>query len=155
MKRTVTALYETREEAERARDALGAAHLGAEVDICDQADEECRRHHRGPLGWLSDLFGGHDDHHLYAEGLRRGHLLLIAKVEELNETRAAVIMEAAAINLSAAETTWRSEGWTTEAARTEAESHRHSHPIPLETGPGASGPGPYAQTFGGVRTYTL
>lgn len=152
MKRTVTALYESREEAERARDALVAAHLGAEVEICDSQHKEAKRHHRGVGGWLSDLFGGHHDHHLYAEGLRRGHVLLTAKVDELNETRAAVIMDAAAMNLAAAEQAWRGEGWKPETA---GESQPHHHRIPLDVGPGDSNPSPYASTHGGVRAYTL
>ena len=150
MKRTVTALYETREEAERVRDALKAAHLGDEVKICDQADEEAKRHHRGLAGWLSDLFSGHPDHHLYAEGLRHGHVLVTAKVDDLNETRAAVIMDAAAMNLGAAEKSWSDEGWKPDTTRT------HHHPIPIETSQSGSGRGPYASTPGsGVRAYTL
>ena len=152
MKRTVTALYETRQEAEKARDALLAAHLSGpdQVEIRDQADDDAKRHHRGLLGWLSDLFGGHHDHHLYAEGLRRGHVLLVAKVDDLNETRAGIIMEAAAIDLTAVEKSWRDEGWTPETAGT------HHHPIPLETGQSGPGRGPYASTPGsGVRAYTL
>ena len=151
MKRTVTALYETRREAEKARDALVAAHLCTpeEVEIRDQADEEAKRHHRGLSGWLSDVFGGHHDHHLYAEGLRRGHVLLIAKVDDLNETRAAVIMDAAAVDLAAADQTWRAEGWQPEPPGT------HHHPIPLDTGRSGSDRGPYASTPGGVRAYTL
>jgi hypothetical protein len=149
MKRIVTALYETQEAAKRARDGLLAAHLGkeADVEICDEAHEEGKRHHSGLLGWLGDMFGGHHDHHLYAEGLRRGHFLLIAKVDDLNETRAAVIMDAAAVNLAAVETKWREEGWT---------AGTHHHTSPLETGQSGGGRGPYASTPGsGVRAYTL
>ncbi len=150
MKCTVTALYETREEAERVRDALKAQHLGDEVKVCDQADEEAKGHHRGLAGWLSDHFGGHHDHHLYAEGLRRGHFLLIAKVDDLNETRAAAIMDAGAVDLAAAEKTWRREGWNPGAAGT------HHHTTPIETGQSATDRGPYASTPGsGVRAYTL
>jgi hypothetical protein len=152
MKRTVTALYETPEAAERARDGLLAVHLckEADVEICDEAHEEGKRHHSGLAGWLGDMFGGHSDHHLYAEGLRRGHFLLIAKVDDLNETRAAVIMDAAAVNLAAVETKWREEGWTPETAGT------HHHAAPFETGGSGGARGPYASTPGsGVRAYTL
>lgn len=154
MKRTVTALYETREEAERVAAALKAQHLTDAVEIRDASDDEAKRHHRGLRGWLSDLFGGHHDHHLYAEGLRRGHFLVTAKVDDLNETRAGVLMEAAAVNLASAEQTWRGEGWKPETPGAEG-APRHHHPTSLETGPGASDSSPYAQTFGGVRTYTL
>jgi hypothetical protein len=158
MKRTVTALYETREEAERAAEALKAQHLADEVEICDAAADAAKRHHRGLGGWLHDLFGGHHDHHLYAEGLRRGHVLLTAKVDELNETRAAVIMEAAAMNLGAAEKAWREEGWqpaTTSPDGGTVGQPSHHHPTAFDSGPGGSDSSPYTQTFGGVRTYTL
>jgi hypothetical protein len=153
MKRTVTALYETRQEAERARNALLAANLCKKEDaeIRDQTDDDAKRHHHGLGGWLSDLFGGHHDHHLYTEGLRRGHILLIAKVDDLNETRAAELMDDAAMDLVVAENTWRGEGWTPP----ESAAHSH-HPIPLETSTTGSGRGPYASAPGSsVRAYTL
>jgi len=155
MKRTVTALYDTLEDAERARAALQAQHLGGEVEIRDADHDDAKGHHRGLGGWLSDVFGGHHDHHLYTEGLRRGHVLLTAKVDDLNETRAAAIMDAAAMNLGAAEQKWGGDGWASETARAEYESHRRAHraaPNLERTTPDA---GSYAQTFGGVRSYTL
>ncbi|MDB5480743.1 MAG: hypothetical protein JWO83_1796 [Caulobacteraceae bacterium] len=166
MKRTVTALYETREEAEKARDALIAAHISKpdEVEIRDKDDEEAGRHHRGLLGWLSDLFGGHHDHHhIYAEGLRRGHVLLIAKVDDLNETRAAIIMDTAAIDLAAVEKTWRKEGWKPAEPAPQSQSQSQSPgqnqaqtEKALETSPAEPDRGPYAPAPGSnVRAYTL
>jgi hypothetical protein len=122
MKRTVTALYETQAEAERVRDALKAAGLGDDVEVHDRDADDARGH--------LDLFGGHHDSHLYAEGLRRGHVLLTAKVDDLNETRAAEIIDAEApVDLTAAEKKWREEGWKPEASET-----HHTHRIPLDTG---------------------
>jgi hypothetical protein len=162
MKRTVTALYETREEAEKAREALIAAHICKpdEVVICDQNHEEAKRHHRGLLGWASDLFGGHHDHHLYAEGLRRGHVLLTAKVDELNETRAAVIMDTAAIDLAAVERIWRGEGWNPAEPPPESQSQTqtrpHHHTADVDISRGGPERGPYAPAAGSsVRAYTL
>jgi len=109
MNRTVTALYETQAQAEEARDALVAAHLGDHVTIHDRAAGG----HRDFGEWLSGLFGDHEDKHVYGEGLRRGHFLLSAKVDDLNEIRAAEILDAAQpVDLSAAEKAWRGEGWT-------------------------------------------
>jgi hypothetical protein len=167
MKRTVTALYETRQEAEKVRDALLAAHICKpdDVEICDQADDGARRHRGGLGGWLSDLFGGHHDHHLYAEGLRRGHVLLTAKVDDLNETRAAVIMEAAAVDLAAVERTWRGEGWKPaepapqSQAQTQSQGQGKVQTQPekaLEVVPAEPDRGPYAPAPGSnVRAYTL
>jgi hypothetical protein len=155
MKRTVTALYETVEEAERARDALKAQHLTGEVEIRDADHDDAKGHHKGLSGWLSDLFGGHHDHHLYTEGLHRGHVLLIAKVDDLNETRAAEIMDAAAMNLGAAERKWGGDGWASEAAKAEYEARRRAHRSAPNLERSTPDAGSYAQTFGGVRSYTL
>lgn len=113
MKRTVTALYETRAQADQVKAALVAANLGDDVDIRDESDkaESGSKHH--DLGtWLHGLLGGHDDRHVYIEGVRRGHCMLSAKVDELNETRAAEILDASApVDLERAQNTWRAEGW--------------------------------------------
>jgi hypothetical protein len=115
MKRTVTALYETRAQAEQVREALVAAHLGDDVDIREETgspqDGKSKRHDF--KSWLSGLLGNHDDRHVYIEGVRRGHFMLSAKVDELSETRAAEILDTAApVDLESAQNTWRAEGWT-------------------------------------------
>ena len=112
MNRTITALYETQAEAERVRDALVTAKLGQHVDIHTQ-EAAAAPAKGGVVEWLSGLFRGHHDSHLYAEGLRRGHVLLTVKVDDLNETRAAEIMDAAApVPLHEAERSWRAQGWS-------------------------------------------
>lgn len=112
MTRTVAALYETRAQAEEARAALEAAHLGQHVDIKDRSGDS-HDHPGGLRGWLDGLIGGHHDQHLYDEGLRRGHVLLAAKVDDLGETRAAEILDAATpVDLARAGRTWQGEGWT-------------------------------------------
>ena len=123
MNRTITALYDTKAAAERVRDALTAAHLGDHVRLRDRDGDEAKGH-GGLSGWLGNVFGGHEDSSLYAEGLRRGHVLLTAKVDDLNETRAAEIMDASApVDLRGAEQSWRGEGWTpTPTGRSAGES---------------------------------
>ncbi len=118
MKRTVTALYETRAQAEQVQAALVAAHLGDEVDIREESDTARggESEHRDFGTWLSSLLGGHNDRHVYIEGVRRGHFMLSAKVDELSETRAAEILDSAApVDLESAQNTWRAEGWTSPA----------------------------------------
>lgn len=113
MKRTVSALYEDRSEAERAVQALKSAGLGEDVDICDQEGSTSTGRHdeQGHHGWLSKRLGGHRDAHAYGEGLRRGHVMVSARVDELNETRVAEILDAAALDLSEREQAWTAEGW--------------------------------------------
>ena len=153
MKRTVTALYENEAQAGRVRDALKAAGLGDDVEVHDR-DAHGARGEGGLGGWLSDLFGGHHDSHLYAEGLRGGHVLLTTKVDDLNETRAAEIMDAEApVDLVAAEKKWREDGWRPGVSET-----HHTHRTTFDArqfGDGESD-GPYASIPGaGIRAYTL
>ena len=115
MHRTVTALYDTLAKAETARAALRAAHLGDDVDIRDQSGAGPLDAH-GSDNWLKGVFGGHVDGHVYAEGLRRGHYLLAARVDDLNEIRAAAILDAAApVDLTRAQIAWRADGWSPQA----------------------------------------
>jgi hypothetical protein len=127
MKRTITALYKTWAEAEDASDALENAHLDAEVKIIDESAADAHPERRDFVAWLSGLFAGHDDKHAYEEGLRRGHFLLTAKVDELRETRAAEILGAAnPLNLDEAQRTWRADGWEGPYAAPLATSRRES-----------------------------
>jgi hypothetical protein len=112
MNRTITAFYETRAAAQKVADALKAANLGAEIEIVDQTAADAHPQHQDFIEWLGGLFAGHEDKHAYGEGLRRGHFLLTAKVDDLKETRAAEILESAnPLNLQEAQRTWRAEGW--------------------------------------------
>jgi hypothetical protein len=147
MTRTVTALYETRAQAEQVKAALVAAHLGDHVDIREESDTAAAgdAEPRDFKTWLSDLLGGHNDKHVYIEGVRRGHFMLSAKVDDLNETRAAEILDSAApVNLESAQTTWRAEGWTSPAEITDVRV--------LPAGE-ASAPQPEMKLLG-VRTYS-
>jgi hypothetical protein len=112
MNRTVSALYETRADAERALEALRAHNLAEHAEIHDREGSDSEAGH-GAQGRLRHLFGGHKDHHTYGEGLRRGHVLLTARVDDTQETRAAELMDAAQpMNVAEHEAAWRREGWT-------------------------------------------
>jgi hypothetical protein len=115
MKRTVSALYETQADAERALEALRARGLAEHAEIHDEKGSTKAGPHgkEGAMGRLRSIFGHHRDTHTYAEGLRRGHFLLTAHVEEGKETLAAEEMDAAQpVNLGEREQAWRAEGWS-------------------------------------------
>jgi len=133
MKRTITALYNTMAEARTASDALEHAHLGAEVKIVDQTAADAHPERRDFVEWLGGLFAGHEDKHAFEEGLRRGHFLLTAKVEELRETRAAEILGAAnPLDLDEAQRTWRADGWEGPyAAASNREASDREEPQPM------------------------
>jgi len=144
MKRTITALYTTHAEAQTASDALHHAGLGADVEIVDQTAAAAHPAHRDFIEWLGGLFDGHDDKHAYGEGLRRGHFLLTAKVDELKETRAAEILVAAnPLDLEDAQRSWRTEGWLGPETAS------------LETSPASPDPRPIRIIGTTVRSYTV
>jgi uncharacterized protein (TIGR02271 family) len=115
MQRTLTAMFDSRAEAERAADALRGLGIGAS-DVHIHPTE-------GGSGdatsAMSSLFVADEDRATYHEGLRRGHVLVSAKVEDRYLDHAMDAMEAAgAVDLDARESSWRQEGWTGHAGTT-------------------------------------
>ena len=125
-KHTITAFYESRDYADSAANKLRASGVSAS-DIT--VSPENARDEYGSYGddrtadaapkkggfWasLEDMFGGTDDHHTYAEGVRRGHVLLTAHVTDAQLDKSVGIVEEHGSNdLDEHEETWRSEGWT-------------------------------------------
>ena len=111
--RTITAMYTDRAEAERAKAQLIAAGY-ERVDVHEQDDAVGATAFAGEsfMDKMKAFFGGHEDTHLYHEGLRRGHYLLTAKVDVLEETRAAEILEASnAVDFDRTQARWQEEGW--------------------------------------------
>jgi hypothetical protein len=136
MKRTISALYETRADAERGMEALKQHGLATEANIHDVEGSDRGGPHgeHGVLGRMHSLFGGHKDAHLYGEGLRRGHVLLTAKVDDSKETFAAEIMDAAQpVNLGNREEIWRAEGWKPPHSR-DAETYGEPYQAPTSFG---------------------
>ena len=125
-KHTITAFYESRDYADSAANKLRASGVSAS-DIT--VSPENARDEYGSYGddgtttattrktgfWasLEDMFGGTDDHHVYAEGVRRGHVLLTAHVTDAQLDKSiGIVEEHGSIDLDEHEETWRSEGWT-------------------------------------------
>ena len=132
MPRTLTAMFDTRAAAEATRERLVQAGVSAsEIDIQDQStyggEAAAAPQKGGFMDGLRSMFGAHEDHHAYAEGLSRGHVLLNATVHDAQSADAIQVLEQSdAIDLDARETEWRQSGWTgrsdayAEPARTEA-----------------------------------
>lgn len=120
--RTITALYDTHDAAESAKQRLTAMSI-SDIDIHDEGSATgmastggSMKSEGGMVAGLKNLFGSHDDSHAYAEGLRRGHFLLTAKVDE---SRTDAVIEAlestGAIDLDTAQAGWKQSGWTAPA----------------------------------------
>ena len=120
--RTLTAMFKTRSEAERAEQAL-TSELGLNrstiqtspgTGVTDAGYDQARPYEeKGFFASLKNLMLPEEDRYAYAEGMRRGAVLLNAKVDEGQIDRASDILEhAGAMDLDAQETEWRKSGWT-------------------------------------------
>lgn len=119
--RTVTAMFETRASAEKAGEALvGELHLNHAMiwtspgkGMMDTDYDSTRPYaEKGFFGSLMNLSVSDEDRYAYAEGMRRGNILLSAHLDERLVDRASDILErAGAINLDEQEATWRKSGW--------------------------------------------
>ena len=115
-------MFDTRAAAEATRQKLVQAGVSnAEIDLQDEstyATEAATPHKEGLMASIKTMFGAHDDHHAYAEGMSRGHVLLSATVPDAQTNEAIQILEGSdAVDLDARESEWRQSGWT---GRTEA-----------------------------------
>ena len=113
--RTLTALYETQADADAAKQRLAAMGVpSGDIEIHDETSAGDAGGEGGMFGGLGKLFGHHDDTHAYAEGLRRGQVLLTAKVEEGRATSAAEALDATtgAVDFDRSQDEWRQSGWT-------------------------------------------
>ena len=124
-KHTITAFYETRDYADSAAAKLRASGVAAsnitvspetaQADYGLYGNDATTTAPKKTGFWasLEDMFGGTDDHGTYAEGVRRGHVLLTAHVTDAQLDKSiAIVEEHGSIDLDEHEETWRSEGWT-------------------------------------------
>lgn len=122
MSRTLTAMFASHAEAERAGqmlvDQLGLdkamVRTSSGSAMSDTGYDKSRPYEeKGFFGSLKDLMVPDEDRFSYAEGLRRGSALLSVQVDEAHMGRASDILEqAGAVDLDAQEETWKREGWT-------------------------------------------
>ena len=124
MSRTITAMFKTRADAEAARDRLTAAGIhAANVNVVDQStsgystDSYSRAstttEHRGIWASIKNAFLPDDDRHTYEEGVRRGHVVLTADVDEDRADEAVRALEDAnSIDIDEETASWRKTGWT-------------------------------------------
>lgn len=120
MSRTVTALFDNRQEAEAAADRLRQSRIDADrIRIMDQSSEGFRtdrysdREDRGIWASIKDMFLPDEDRYTYEEGVRRGGVVVSAQVDEEEADEAVRILEEAnSVDLDRRTQDWRSSGWT-------------------------------------------
>jgi uncharacterized protein (TIGR02271 family) len=118
MSRTVTALFDSRAEAEEAKARLQSSRIDADrIRIVDQStggsgsmQEEPGQ--QGFMASLKELFMPDEDAHAYGEGIKRGGYLVCAQVDEDEADEAVrVLEESNSVDFDQRQDQWRSEGW--------------------------------------------
>jgi uncharacterized protein (TIGR02271 family) len=119
MASTITALFDSRSDAEAAKSRLQSANVDAEhVHIHDKSSTGHREQgystheDRGIWDSIKNAFLPDEDRHTYEEGLRRGGVLLTADVDDDGVDDAVrVLDEAGSIDIDERAGEWRSSGW--------------------------------------------
>ncbi len=120
--RTVTAMFNTRAEADTAAQQL-SSELGvarSAVRTSAEGGAETSSYSSAPSGQdtgflasLKNLFLPEEDRYAYEEGVRRGNVLVTATIDENQVDRACAILEnAGAVDLDQQEESWRQSGWS-------------------------------------------
>ncbi|WP_375404250.1 YsnF/AvaK domain-containing protein [uncultured Sphingomonas sp.] len=126
MSRTLTALFDSRSDAEAAKTRLEAASIDISgVHVHDQAStgysESTAYSSNDNKGFWSNLKGAFlpdEDRHTYEEGIKRGGALLTAEVDESDADEAVRVLESAnTIDLDDRSDSWRQSGWDYEKSR--------------------------------------
>ena len=119
MSSTITALFDTRAEAEAAKERLNAASFDVDhVHVHDQSsaghsDSAYSTHEdRGIWGSVKNAFLPDEDRHTYEEGVRRGGALLTADVADDKVDEAVRVLEQAnSVDIDDRSNQWRESGW--------------------------------------------
>jgi uncharacterized protein (TIGR02271 family) len=110
MSRTVTALYDTKAEAEAARQRLSSAvDVEGRAQIIDKSTGGGSGQHSG----LHNLPLSNEDRHVYGEGIRRGGYMLCAEVDGNEDTDkiVSILEQTSSVDLDERQESWRKEGW--------------------------------------------
>ncbi len=128
MSRTITAMFDSRSDAEAARQRLVQSNIDADnVQIVDQSSSgtsgssggsseghmQGTTHGQGFWASIKEAFMTDEDRQGYEEGIRRGGYLLCARVHESRADEAIRLLdESNSIDFDERQQQWRSEGWS-------------------------------------------
>ena len=120
--RTLTAMFNSKSDAERAGQMLvselnvdrATIQTSPGAGVADTGYDKSKPYEeKGFFASLKNMMLPDEDRYAYAEGMRRGAVLLNVKVDESQIDRASDILErTGAVDLDAQEATWRKSGWT-------------------------------------------
>lgn len=119
MSSTITAMFDTRADAEAAKERLKQSNVDADhIHIHDKSSagysEQSYSTHQDHGFWASvkNAFLPDEDRHTYEEGVRRGGAVLTADVDEDDVARAVqVLEEAGSVDVDDRASQWRQSGW--------------------------------------------
>jgi uncharacterized protein (TIGR02271 family) len=119
MMRKITAVYDSKVDAQAARDRLLELGLSQEhIEILDQnapgySSGSASAEHKGLWASIKEMFIPDDDRRAFEESIRRGGYLLVASVEAEQADEALEALEGSnAVDLERRQEQWRAEGWT-------------------------------------------
>jgi stress response protein YsnF len=124
MTRTVTALFDTRQEAEAAKARLQSSNIDADrIRVIDKdstsssstsssSSGSTSGDNKGFFSSLTDMFMPDEDRHAYSEGISRGGFLVCAQVDEHEADQAIQILEESnSVDFDERQEQWRGDGW--------------------------------------------
>ena len=127
MSRTITAMFETRADAEAGKERLRAAGVDASnVHVHDQSSHQSSGSYsthqdRGTWAAIKNAFLPDEDRHTYEEGFRRGHAVLTADVaDDQADDAVRALEEANSIDVDERAGSWRQSGWDYQGGATGA-----------------------------------
>jgi uncharacterized protein (TIGR02271 family) len=138
MSRTITAMFNSRSEAEAAASQL-RSEIGTEARIIDQSSSSSGSSSGTSSGggfWadLKEMFVADEDRGGYEEGVRRGHFLLTANVPEDQADRACSLLDQSGpMDFDRSQDEWRNDGWSGQGSSGQYSSSQGS------SGQGSSG----------------
>jgi uncharacterized protein (TIGR02271 family) len=114
--RTLTALFDSPADAERAQQRLTEIGIPPDaIHLIDQKSGPVAAAPAEPMGFwakLKHIFLPEEDRYIYEEGVRRGGVLLTAPVDEMQADGAITVLdECNAIDLERRQEEWRQAGW--------------------------------------------
>ena len=119
MSSTITAMFDTRADAEAAKERLKASKVDADhIHVHDKSSaghkEQGYSTHQDHGFWASvkNAFLPDEDRHTYEEGVRRGGALLTADVDDDDVAQAVKVLEdAGSVDIDDRASQWRQSGW--------------------------------------------
>jgi uncharacterized protein (TIGR02271 family) len=120
MSRTITALFDTRQEAEAAKARLQSSRIDADrIRVIDKDNASSASssnpsggESRGFFASLSDMFMPDEDRHAYQEGLNRGGYMVCAEIDGDEADEAIRILEESnSVDFDERQEQWRGDGW--------------------------------------------